>query len=125
MLRFLTALAIAVLPLSVSAETNGKFFDSNGVQIHYYDQGAGEPVVLVHGLTGTAAIWDMLGVTAALTEAGYRAIALDARGHENPPNTDWKCRKASLDYSPISTRPSRKMARRRSCSSPLHPDRSH
>ena len=47
MLQFLTALAIALLPLTVSAE--GKFFDSNGVQIHYYDQGTGEPVVLIHG----------------------------------------------------------------------------
>ena len=69
MRRFLMGLAIAILPISASAESNGKVSDSNGVQIHYYDQGAGEPVVLVHGLTGIAAIWDTLGITAALTEA--------------------------------------------------------
>ena len=79
MLRFLMALTLTLLPVSVSAE--GKFFDSNGVQIHYYDQGTGEPVVLIHGLTQSAARWEMLGITDALTEAGYRVIAFDARGH--------------------------------------------
>jgi len=79
MLRFLNILSIAVLPLSVFAEE--KFFDSNGVQIHYYDRGSGEPVVLMHGFSGSAAIWDTLGFTDALIEAGYRVIAFDARGH--------------------------------------------
>ncbi|GMR22692.1 MAG: hypothetical protein BMS9Abin37_1060 [Acidobacteriota bacterium] len=79
MLRLLTALALSIFPLSVSAE--GKFFDSNGVQIHYYDQGAGDPVVLVHGGFDDAASWDTLDFTGALTDAGYRVIAIDLRGH--------------------------------------------
>ena len=53
--RFPMGLAMAILPISASAESNGKFSDSNGVQIHDYDQ-----------------------------ETGYRAVALDARGHKNP-----------------------------------------
>ncbi len=79
MLRFLTALSIALLPLSVSAE--GKFFDSNDVRIHFNDHGAGEPVILVHGMFDNAVVWDTLGVTDALTDAGFRVIALDMRGY--------------------------------------------
>ena len=37
------------LPAVASAQD--KFFTSNGVRIRYVDQGAGEPVVLVHGYT--------------------------------------------------------------------------
>jgi hypothetical protein len=40
---------VGLLPAVVSAQD--KFFTSNGVQIRYVDQGAGEPVVLVHGYT--------------------------------------------------------------------------
>jgi pimeloyl-ACP methyl ester carboxylesterase len=78
-MQFLTALAIVLLPISLSAES--KFFDSNGVQIHYYDEGEGEPVVLVHGGFSNAAMWDTLGAVDALEEAGWRVIALDMRGH--------------------------------------------
>jgi|RhiMetdeSRZDD1v2_1073273.scaffolds.fasta_scaffold30040_5 pimeloyl-ACP methyl ester carboxylesterase len=57
-------------------------FDSNGVQISYIDRGRGAPVVLLHGLTGSAARhWEGPGVIAALETAGYRAIAMDCRGH--------------------------------------------
>jgi len=79
MSRFLTALSFLLLPLSAAAE--GQFFDSNGIQIHYYDRGSGEPVVLVHGGFGDAASWDTRGVTGALADAGYRVIAFDMRGH--------------------------------------------
>ena len=91
MLQFLTALAIALLPLTVSAE--GKFFDSNGV--------------LIHGLTSSAARWEMLGITDALTEAGYRVIAIDAHGHgksgkpHDPANMVWKCLKTLVASSII------------------------
>jgi pimeloyl-ACP methyl ester carboxylesterase len=58
-----------------------KFFDSNGVRIRYVEQGAGEPVVLVHGYTGTLEMnWVMPGVFKQLSK-NYRVIALDCRGH--------------------------------------------
>ncbi len=64
------------------AQKAGQFFDSNGVQLHYVDQGAGEPVVLLHGFTGSYVTgWDAPGSIAALLGAGYRVIALDCRGH--------------------------------------------
>jgi pimeloyl-ACP methyl ester carboxylesterase len=57
-------------------------FDSNGVQIQYVDKGSGVPVVLLHGFTGSyARHWEAPGVIDALQTAGYRAIAMDCRGH--------------------------------------------
>ena len=63
------------------AQDVGQFFDSNGVQIHYTDQGQGEPVVLVHGFSVDLSMWTAAGVTKRLTESGYRTIAMDMRGH--------------------------------------------
>lgn len=54
-------------------------FDSDGVQIAYLDQGQGEPVVLLQGFTGHLSQWPKM--RNALLEAGYRVIAMDARGH--------------------------------------------
>jgi len=57
-------------------------FDSDGIQIHYADRGRGVPVVLLHGFTGSyARHWEGPGVMEALETAGYRAIAMDCRGH--------------------------------------------
>jgi pimeloyl-ACP methyl ester carboxylesterase len=57
-----------------------QFFDSNGVRIRYVDQGSGQPVVLIHGYTGSIAGWVETGVLPNL-EKDYRVIALDCRGH--------------------------------------------
>lgn len=57
-------------------------FKHGDVEIAYLDEGAGEPVVLVHGFASTMDTnWVYPGWIAALTRAGYRAIALDNRGH--------------------------------------------
>jgi pimeloyl-ACP methyl ester carboxylesterase len=72
-------LAACVLVLTPAAKAqDGQFFDSNGVQIHYIDQGEGEPVVLVHGFAGSA---EALAIRELIVAAGYRVIALDCRGH--------------------------------------------
>ncbi|HEV2169854.1 MAG TPA: alpha/beta hydrolase [Candidatus Binatus sp.] len=56
-------------------------FDSEGVRIHYRDEGTGEPVVLVHGFASTAEHnWGGTGWIATLS-ARYRVIAPDVRGH--------------------------------------------
>jgi pimeloyl-ACP methyl ester carboxylesterase len=41
--------------------------------------GGGRPVLLVHGLSSNARLWD--GVAARLAEAGHPAVAVDLRGH--------------------------------------------
>ena len=57
-------------------------FSHGPVEIDYLDQGAGEPVVLVHGFASTKEInWGFPGWVATLQRAGRRAIALDNRGH--------------------------------------------
>jgi pimeloyl-ACP methyl ester carboxylesterase len=59
-----------------------QFFDSDGIQIAYRDEGAGEPVLLIHGFASNSKVnWVDPGWMQTLTEAGYRAIAIDNRGH--------------------------------------------
>jgi pimeloyl-ACP methyl ester carboxylesterase len=56
-------------------------FDSNGVKIHYEDQGSGDPVILVHGFASRAEHnWGITRWYKTLTPL-YRVIALDCRGH--------------------------------------------
>jgi len=50
----------------------------NGVEIAYDSQGAGEPVVLVHGWCGARSIWQLQVSELARSR---RAIAVDLRGH--------------------------------------------
>lgn len=51
-----------------------------GLDFHYCEWGGpdGRPVVLLHGITGHARTWDHL---AGALGPGFRAIALDQRGH--------------------------------------------
>jgi pimeloyl-ACP methyl ester carboxylesterase len=66
---------------SLFHRVEGKYFDSNGVQIHYTDEGSGEPVILVHGFAANAdANWRSPGVTGLLAKH-HRVIVLDNRGH--------------------------------------------
>ncbi|TRL41535.1 alpha/beta fold hydrolase [Rhizobium straminoryzae] len=59
-------------------------FAHQGLTLAYFDEGepAGEPVVLVHGFASTANVnWVYPGWLKTLSDAGYRVIALDNRGH--------------------------------------------
>lgn len=58
-----------------------EYFDSDGVKIHYVVEGKGEPVILVHGFTGSIQRdWQGFGILAKLSQS-YQVIALDNRGH--------------------------------------------
>ena len=58
-----------------------QYFDSNGVRIRYVEQGSGEPIILIHGLSGDVERnWIDTGVLPTLAK-NYRVIALDYRGH--------------------------------------------
>lgn len=48
------------------------------IQLYYTDQGAGQPVVLIHGFPLNGESWGKQ--QAALLDAGYRVIAYDRRG---------------------------------------------
>lgn len=57
-------------------------FESAGAKIHYIDEGAGPPILLVHGFASNLeGNWRATGVIAALVRSGRRVIALDCRGH--------------------------------------------
>lgn len=57
-------------------------FNNGDVEIAYFDEGDGEPIVLVHGFASTKEVnWLQPGWVTTLTRAGRRAIALDNRGH--------------------------------------------
>lgn len=59
-----------------------KSFRSDGVDIAFTDDGAGPPILLVHGFASTHRInWVETGWVKALADAGRRVIALDNRGH--------------------------------------------
>ena len=59
-----------------------QFATDDGVEIAFIDEGAGDPIVLVHGFASNKEInWVVPGWVATLTRAGRRAIALDNRGH--------------------------------------------
>lgn len=81
MIRIVTRFLVVLTFLSCSHASFAETFDSTGVEIFYTVQGAGEPVVLIHGLTMTAASnWEANGTIERLSR-DYKVIAIDARGH--------------------------------------------
>jgi pimeloyl-ACP methyl ester carboxylesterase len=56
-----------------------QFLDLRGLRFHYRDWGgAGQPVVLLHGLASNSLIWKLV---APLLAQRFRVLALDQRGH--------------------------------------------
>jgi pimeloyl-ACP methyl ester carboxylesterase len=69
-----------VVLLWQAGAVESEIFDSRGVRIHYLVDGAGEPVVLIHGLYSSARInWEVPGTLAALA-ADHQVVALDSPG---------------------------------------------
>lgn len=92
-LRCLLIPVFACAFMSNLAYAEDAFFDSNGLKIRYVTEGAGEPVVLIHGWMGDSSMWgrDGYGKTKLTAVAGYQLVALDCRGHgqsEKPHETD-------------------------------------
>jgi pimeloyl-ACP methyl ester carboxylesterase len=57
-------------------------FLSDGIQIAYDVYGDGSPILLIHGFGSSGKVnWLDTGWVETLTEAGYRAITMDNRGH--------------------------------------------
>ena len=73
------------MPRPIRPETM-QSFDSDGVSLAYIDVpavgGSGDPVLLIHGFASNHAVnWVNTLWVRTLTQAGYRTIALDNRGH--------------------------------------------
>lgn len=72
--------ALGVLWLVAGRQVEGAYFDSEGVQIHYTDQGNGVPVILVHGYCANGDLnWRLPGIVSRL-EKNFRVITMDVRG---------------------------------------------
>lgn len=74
------ALGLLIAATPVPGLAQDKYFDANGVKIRYVERGTGEPIILLHGIGGSAESWITSGVFERLA-ADYRVIAFDARGH--------------------------------------------
>lgn len=58
------------------------FRSFDDVEIAYWDQGEGEPILLLHGFTANSHInWELSGIAEELLKSGRRVIMMDARGH--------------------------------------------
>ncbi|RYF61343.1 MAG: alpha/beta hydrolase [Comamonadaceae bacterium] len=60
-------------------ELQHNYFEANRIRLHYVEAGEGPAVILCHGFPELWYSWRHQ--IPALAEAGYRAIALDLRGH--------------------------------------------
>ncbi|MGI9371645.1 MAG: alpha/beta fold hydrolase [Hyphomicrobiales bacterium] len=59
-------------------------FNSDGVEIAYYVEGEGPPILLIHGFASNAQVnWIDTGWVSTLVRAGRQVVALDNRGHGN------------------------------------------
>src|SRR6187431_360476 len=79
--RVALVLAMTSVAIAQPAAPPDRFFDSNGVQIRYVEQGAGPPVILLHGYTGTLDRHFVANGVLANIAKDHRAIAMDLRGH--------------------------------------------
>jgi pimeloyl-ACP methyl ester carboxylesterase len=63
--------------IDAAPTTAGKFADANGVKIHYYDLGAGDPIVCLHGAGPGANAWSNFNGNVAALGAGHRVLLVD------------------------------------------------
>src|SRR5262245_27067398 len=57
-------------------------FVSDGIRLAFIDEGAGEPVLLIHGFASSVRHnWVEPGWMSFLTREGFRVVAFDNRGH--------------------------------------------
>jgi pimeloyl-ACP methyl ester carboxylesterase len=81
MRSLLAAVCLLCASSGLAQTPQDQWFDSRGVQIRYIEQGAGEPVLLIHGYTRSIETnWVQTGVFANLAR-DHRVIAFDLRGH--------------------------------------------
>ena len=81
-MRFLYVIS-CLLSFSVHAQysQDTTFASFDGTKIHYWLQGSGKPVVLVHGFISNSNSWKKAALVPELIHAGYQVIVLDLRGN--------------------------------------------
>ncbi len=73
---------------AILADEQSQFVEIDGIQVHYKREGAGFPIVLVHGTGSLLQTWD--GWTKELTANGYEVIRMDIQsfGLTGPPKDE-------------------------------------
>ncbi len=80
-MKFRSALFFAATLIFGAVACHADEFSSDGVKIHYVVKGAGDPVILIHGLFSSEWInWEMPGLVEELAQK-HQVIAFDCRGH--------------------------------------------
>jgi pimeloyl-ACP methyl ester carboxylesterase len=75
------AAAVALAGSAAAAPADHSFTTSDGVKLHYVEEGKGPAVILIHGYTGDAdGNWVKNGIFGELAK-NHRVIAVDMRGH--------------------------------------------
>ena len=76
--------------------SDGETMPINGMQMHYAIRGQGEPLLLLHGFTGSGSNWDLIFKA---PPDGYRLIIPDLRGHgrSTNPSMTFTHRQCALD----------------------------
>ena len=78
--HLVAALFVAIVSVVLSAQAE-KYYSSDGVRIRFVEQGAGEPIVFIHGLLGSIDDWRRTTRVMEDLSRDHRVIALDLRGH--------------------------------------------
>src|SRR5437868_7988321 len=60
---------------------SGYFSSFDKIKIHYEVMGAGEPILLIHGFTGTCNDWKNKPLYDSLLTSGFKIILVDLRGN--------------------------------------------
>jgi pimeloyl-ACP methyl ester carboxylesterase len=59
-------------------DTQGQFYEINGIRLKVYVEGEGKPLLLLHGFPDSAKLWQEM--MPHLVKAGYQVINFDQRG---------------------------------------------
>ncbi|MGC9071304.1 MAG: alpha/beta fold hydrolase [Acidilobus sp.] len=62
-----------------------KYVVVKGLKVHYVEEGAGTPVVMMPGASFNAMTWVEVGLVKAVAEAGFKAISIDPPGQGETP----------------------------------------
>lgn len=69
--------------IEAAVPNDGHFVEVNGERFHYYDEGKGPPLVMIHGLMGSSR--NLTYALSAQLREQFRVITLDRRGRAIPP----------------------------------------
>ena len=83
-MKEITALTLVLLfcrSLAAQPDSTGYYHSFDGVKIYYETKGSGQPVVLLHGFTGTGTEWKTKPIFDSLANHGFKVIIADLRGN--------------------------------------------